>query len=386
MMMKVCILTVVHSSFDVRIFHKEAKSLAKAGYDVVIIAQNNKEETVEGIKIIPLIIPLPKPKNRLERMFLLTLRCLIKALKQNANVYHLHDPELLPVGMLLKLITKAKVVYDVHEDYAKQILSKPYLPKFARKPVAWAIYILEILVPRVFDGVITATDDILTNFLNHKRAMTVKNFPVLSDFAKTGKNIRHSGDMFNLIYVGGITEIRGITQVIQALEFINSQKRVKLILYGKFYPQGYEKQIKSLKGFEKVEYPGWIRPHEIPEKMAQADVGIVCFLPEPNHINALPNKLFEYMVCGLPVIASNFPLWKEIVEGNGCGVCVNPLNPEEIAQAVEYLIDHPDEAKQMGENSRKAVKERYNWELMEGQLIKFYKDLGGAKDEKNQDR
>ncbi|MEW6608434.1 MAG: glycosyltransferase [bacterium] len=113
----------------------------------------------------------------------------------------------------------------------------------------------------------------------------------------------------------------------------------------------------------------------MPAKMAQAEVGIVCFLPEPNHINAMPNKLFEYLSCGLPVIASNFPLWKEIVEGNNCGICVNPLNPRDIAQAIEYLMEHPDEAKQMGENGRKAVEERYNWELEEERLIGLYKKL-----------
>ncbi|MFH1562470.1 MAG: glycosyltransferase family 4 protein [Nitrospirota bacterium] len=380
--MKVCLVSTVHSPFDVRIFHKEAKTLAKAGYEVVLIAQNDKEEIVDGIKIIP----LPKPGNRLERMFLLTFRCLIKALHQKADVYHLHDPELLPVGLALKLITKSKVIYDVHEDYGKQILSKSYLPEGTRGFVAIAVKIIEGVISRIFDGIVTATDDIFTNFPNHKRVVVVKNFPVLSDFTEIRKDNRPDSDTFNLIYVGGLTEIRGVTQMIQALEFINFQKGVKLTLYGKFYPPSYEEQIRSLKGFEKVEYPGWIKPQDIPEKIVHADIGIVCLHPVINYLTALPVKLFEYMACGLPVIASNFPLWKEIVEGNNCGVCVNPLNPREIAKAVEYLIDHPDEAKRMGENGRKAVEERYNWELMEERLIKLYKDLEGAKDEKNQDR
>lgn len=369
--MKVCLLSSVHPPFDVRIFHKEAKTLLKAGYDVVIIAQNDKEEIVDGIKIIP----LPKPKNRLERMVLLTLRYLIKALKQNANVYHLHDPELLLVGLVLKLITKSKVIYDVHEDYGKQILSKSYLPEGTRGFVAIAVKIVEGVIAKTFDGIVTATDDISNNFSTHKRAVAVKNFPVLSDFTEIRKDNRHNSDTFNLIYIGGITEIRGITQIIQALEHINPQKRVKLTLYGKFYPIIYEEQVKKLKGFEKVEYHGWLDPQEIPHKMVQSDIGIVCFLPEPNHINAMPNKLFEYMACGLPIIASNFSLWKEIVEGNNCGICVNPLNSKEIARVIEYLIDHPDEAKRMGENGRKAVEERYNWEKESEKLLKVYAEL-----------
>lgn len=137
--MKICLLSSVHQSFDGRIFHKEAKTLAKTGYDVILIAQNDKEEIVDGIKIVS----LPKPKNRLERMVLLTPLCLIKALKQKANVYHFHDPELLFVGILLRLFTKAKIIYDVHEDYGKQILSKLYLPKFTRWAIASAVNTIE---------------------------------------------------------------------------------------------------------------------------------------------------------------------------------------------------------------------------------------------------
>ncbi|MEW6608433.1 MAG: glycosyltransferase [bacterium] len=250
--MKVCILTVVHPSFDVRIFHKEAKSLAKAEYDIVLIAQSDKEETVDGIKIIP----LPKPKNRLERMGLLIFRCLIKALKQKANVYHFHNPELLFVGVMLKLMTKAKIIYDVHEDYAKQILSKPYLPEWTKYSIAWLVNKVEKVISRTFDAIVTATDDISNNFSYHKRIVTVRNFPVLSNFSLLNKT--DNSTIFNLIYVGGLVEIRGISQVIQSLEYI--QREVKLILCGKFYPAVYEEQVRSLKGFEKVEYQGWVRP------------------------------------------------------------------------------------------------------------------------------
>ena len=92
----------------------------------------------------------------------------------------------------------------------------------------------------------------------------------------------------------------------------------------------------------------------------------------PNHVNALPNKMFEYMSAGLPVIASNFPLWKEIVEGNKCGLTVNPLSPKEIAEAIRYLLAHPEEARKMGENGRKAVLEKYNWDNESRKLMVFY--------------
>ena len=109
--------------------------------------------------------------------------------------------------------------------------------------------------------------------------------------------------------------------------------------------------------------------------MSCSKAGIVTFHPLPNHIDAQPNKMFEYMSAGLPIITSNFPLWKEIVEGNNCGICINPLEPKEIAQAIEYIITHPKEAEQMGQNGKKAVLEKYNWGVEEKKLFEIYKEL-----------
>jgi glycosyltransferase involved in cell wall biosynthesis len=368
---KICVLTSVHPAFDTRIFHKECKTLANAGYNVTLIAQHEKNETIDGIKVIA----LPKPHNRIQRMAFLSCRILILALREKADIYHFHDPELLPVGVWLKLFTKAKVIYDVHEDYGKQILSKQYLPKLTIRFVGLFVSILEKLISRMFDGVVTATDDIANNFAGHKIAVAVKNFPILSNFTEIKKYNKDDNASFNLIYAGGLTEIRGVTQIVQSLEYINPEKQVTLTLYGNFYPPIYEKQIRSLKGFEKVEYLGWIESREIPEKMAQADVGIVCLHPITNYLAALPIKLFEYMAAGLPVIASNFPLWKEIVEDNNCGICVDPLNPKEIAKAVKYLMEHPELRKKMGQNGRRAVEEKYNWEKEAEKLLKVYRKL-----------
>lgn len=369
-MSKVCILTSVHPSFDTRIFHKEAKSLVKASYDVMLIAQHDKNEVVDGVKIVA----LPKPKNRLHRMLTLPSKAFRLALKQKADIYHFHDPELLTIGILLKIFTRKKVIYDVHEDYAKQTLSKPYIPKIARKVVALLINLIEYISSKFFDGIVTATDDILKNFSYHKKAVSIKNFPILTNFSDKRKN-NSNPDILNLIYIGGLSKIRGITEMVRALELINPDKKVKLILYGKFDSTDYEIEVRKLKGFEKVEYLGWIGPKKIPGLLIGADMGMVCFLPKPNHINSMPNKLFEYMAAGIPVVASKFPLWKEIVEGNNCGICVDPTNPKEIADAIQWLIEHSEEAWQMGENGRKAVSERYNWENEGKKLLDLYERL-----------
>jgi len=372
---RICHITTVHPPFDDRIFHKECRTLAKEGYKVYLIAKHDKEETVEGVNIIP----IPEAKNRMQRIILLSIKALSNALNLKADVYHFHDPELLPVGVLLKLLTGKKIIYDVHEDYSKQILSKYYISRIMRKSISYLIKMLEHISSLFFDGIVTATDDILRNFSYHKRAISVRNFPIIENFPDVKKINSDKKDVFNLIYIGGLTEERGIIQMVQSLEFAKSNKQLKLILCGEFDPPDLEVKVRSLKGFEKVEYLGWVDHKKISELLTKTDAGIVCLHPIPNYLTSLPVKLFEYMLAGLPVIASNFPLWKEIVEGNNCGICVNPLDPKDIAEAIKYLIEHPDEERKMGENGRKAVLEKYNWQKEGEKLIELYEKLLGER-------
>ena len=376
--MKACHLTTAHPPFDIRIFYKDCKTLVKAGYDVSLIAQHDKNEIVNGVQIIA----LPKAKNRPHRMFVLTLKAFWFALKQEADIYHFHDPELLPVGVLLKLFTNKKIVYDVHEDYTKQIPFKLYLPKIVRTSIAFLVGVIEYLSLKLFDGVITATDNILENVSCHGIAISIKNFPIASWYDTETRSQDDKGDVFKLVCVGNLTEARGITQIVGALELINSNKQGKLILCGKFYPTDYEATVRGLKGFEKVEYLGWLDPCDIPKLLKECNAGVACLHPLPNHITALPTKLFEYMAAGLPVIASNFPLWKEIVEGNRCGLTVDPSNTAEMTKAIEYLIEHPELCKEMGENGRKAVLENYNWRKESVKLLNMYEDLLGMENRK----
>jgi glycosyltransferase involved in cell wall biosynthesis len=365
---KVCILTSVHGPFDIRIFHKEAKSLAKAGYYVTLIAQHDRDEVVDGVKIVA----LPRPKNRFCRM-VGTWWVLRLAYRQKADIYHFHDPELLPVGLLLKLTTKGKVIYDVHEDYPTLILIKHWLPRILRRPVSLLFNLVEKSISTHLDYVITVVDPLSDKFKGDK-VVTVCNYPILEGIQPKSEYDFKSP---KLIYVGGLAKERGITEIVQSMEYLDFPRDIKLILCGTFDPASYEEEIRGLRGFERVEYLGWVDPENVPSKLAQAVVGIACLHPETEFVQMPTTKVFEYMAAGVPVIASNFPKWKEFIEATDCGITVDPLNPREIARAIEYLIDHPHEAEIMGRNGRKTVLENYNWETESKKLLTVYADLLG---------
>lgn len=369
---KICILTSVHPALDIRIFYKEAKTLVKAGYDVTLVAQHDKNETIDGIKIIA----LPKPKNRWERFFKLDRLTFKLASQQKAEIYHFHDPELIPWAVKLKKRTGAKIIYDVHENVPKQILDKEWIPKILRKIISTLFDFYEKRRAKNFDFIITVGEDMNERLKKvNSNVKTVKNFPDLEKFKNMERKTQevNNNKVFNLIYIGGITKIRGITQLVRAMEYL--PENVKLVLLGKFSPEGYKEEIRNLEGWSKVEFLGWIPFKDVADHLIKADIGLACLHPLKRYQVALPTKLFEYMAASLPVVASNFPLWREIIEGNGCGICVNPLEPKEIAKAVEYLIEHPKEAKEMGENGRRTVLEKYNWEAESKKLLNIYKEL-----------
>jgi len=378
---KVCVLSTVHPAIDGRIFHKQAKTLVQEGYDVTLIAQHDKDEIVDGVKIVA----LPKPRNRFTRIFGLTWRAGRLAWKQYADVYHFHDPELLLVGVPLKIFTRAKVIYDVHENVPKQILNKAWLPPWSRKFLALAYALGEGACLPFIDRIVIAEDSYIKNFRGRKNIVVIRNYPLLSYFRirRETKNgtIRQPEDAFEMIYVGGVTRLRGAVELIKALRIINFDhyKKVKLHLVGPLMPTSLKTELSALVqeyGLQgDVSILGPVSHEEVAESLAKAHVGVAILHPDPNYVESLPTKLFEYMAAGLPVIASNFPLWKEIVEGNECGLCVNPLNPKELAEAIEYLITHPEEARRMGENGRRAVEEKYNWEREAEKLLAVYKGL-----------
>ena len=234
--MHCCIITTVHPPFDNRIFHKEAKSLVKAGYRVTLIAQHHRQETVNGIEILP----LPKSYNRAARM-LRTFIALKLSLEQKADVYHFHDPELIPVGLILKLLGK-KVIYDVHEDYPAQIITKHWIPIILRKPLSILMDILEKISAKIFDGIVVANDYHKERFPINKR-IVISNLPSLEYFKEIMKPRKVFSEPPVAIYTGSLSRKRGIKQVVEAFSLL---KGVELWLVGGFDEQSFQKEMDSL--------------------------------------------------------------------------------------------------------------------------------------------
>ncbi|MBW1821139.1 MAG: glycosyltransferase family 4 protein [Deltaproteobacteria bacterium] len=369
--MKICILTSVHYPFDTRIFHKEAKSLLKAGYDVALIAQHDKDEIVEGIRIVP----LPKPRNRIERMTRTVWQVYRKALKIDADIYHFHDPELMPLGLLLKLQRK-KVIYDIHENVPKQIKNKQWIYHWCRDIISKIICCVErfclLGIPVIF-----AEDSYRNDYFWIKQYTTVLNMPLINQLFYL-KNVAQKTVGDSVGYIGGVSEERGSLVTIEALRILKAQGvELRFECVGPI-EKSHERQLFKLCGkynLHNVVFHGRMLAYEGWPVIAQCDMGLAVLHPTPNYVESYPTKIFEYMAMGLPVIASNFKLYRKIVEGSECGICVDPLDPEEISGAIRWIIEHPFEARRMGENGRRAVEEKYNWDKESEKLLALYRNL-----------
>jgi glycosyltransferase involved in cell wall biosynthesis len=295
-----------------------------------------------------------------------------RAIAQHGILYHFHDPELIPVGLVLRALGK-RVVYDVHEDLPRQILSKYWIPPILRGVVAKTAALAEWVAGKAMSGIVAATPAIARRFPPHK-TVVVQNFPLLFEFAH-GEEAPYSSRPMLIAYVGGITAIRGAVEMVRAMEHLPEDPGARLVLAGTFSPPELEAEVRKLPGWRHVDFLGWQARSGVSHLLASSRVGLVLFHPEPNHLEAQPNKLFEYMAAGIPVVASNFPLWREIVEGEKCGLTVDPLDPKAIAEAIRWLLEHPEEAEEMGKRGRRAVVEKYNWEREAEKLLDLYRKL-----------
>ena len=369
----ICHLTSVHPRNDTRIFLKMCRSIAAHGYNtVLIVADGQGDESVAGVHIYDVGA---QPGRRIQRMIQTTRRIFRRAVLVDANIYHIHDPELIITGLQLQR-RGHRVIFDSHEDVAADILDKTYLASPLRKSISFLYSVFEQISCKYFDAIIGATPWIRDKLrVINPNTYDINNYPVIDEFNDC-VNSDWSNRHLSVCYIGGIYEISGVVNVIHAMDLCNSA--VTFDLAGHFTSEVLRDNIQQYKGWSNVRYHGYLRRSEAVQLMSTCRAGIVTYKPAANHIAAQPNKMFEYMSAGIPVIASNFPLWRSIIEDNNCGICVDPLNPNEIAAAIDIIITDEYHARQMGENGRKMILERYNWAAEERKLLNIYENLLGV--------
>ena len=368
----ICHMTSVHPVTDVRIFYKECQSLAKAGYNISLIAPEAKSEKKEGVRIIGIST---SKRGRFFRMTVDAWRVFQAALKEDAQNYHFHDPELIPGGLLLRILGN-KVIYDIHEDNPLNIQSRYWLPLWMRKPVSWLFKRFENFSARYFNCLVSAEPAVAERFESiNNNTFIVQNFPLLYELSITENEIPWQDRLDATVYSGGIDLSYGIREMVEAIELVQRRLDAHLILAGRFSPESLKRKIQNLPGWRNVEYRGFLSRKKLAKLLRTVKAGFVLRHPEPRIQVTYPTKLFEYMSASIPVIVSDFPLWREIVERAGCGLLVNPLDSRAIADSVVYLLEHPEEAEAMGKRGRKAVEERYNWSIEEKKLLSLYENI-----------
>lgn len=368
-MVKVCHITSAHDPEDIRIFQKECISLKENGYDVYLVERGNSY-VKNGVHIIGVGFP---SGGRLSRMTTFARKTYRAALDVDADIYHLHDPELLVYALKLKRKGK-KVIFDSHEKYSEQLKRKPYLPNWCSRMIAAMYTHFEKYVLKKIDGLIFPS---LRNGVHPFEGMcrhitTVNNVPRLEElYDRYDPSAVKKPN--SIVYIGGLSHPRGITSLVKAAGIANCT----VYLGGAFSPPSYEDDLKRLPEFSCVCHLGQLSRPQVLETTQSCLIGYSAslFAGQYNKDDNLATKAYECMSLGLPVILTCSPYNKKITQQYEFGICVDPSNPEEIAAAIQYLLENPEEARRMGENGRRAIKEEFNWGVEEQKLFALYEDI-----------
>jgi hypothetical protein len=356
---------------DHRAFSKEAEPAAAEGLQVSVVAPHGIRGSKDGVELIP----LPRWNNRLVRV-LMSQTLIFKALRQRASLYHFHDPELIPVGLLLKILFRKRVVYDTREDYPAMMLLKVYIPKPLRTLLGAALSRLEALAARVLDGIIMADPFTLRRLARVGRSnkLVFYSFPSYKMFPPPS---RDETKPFDLVYRGGLSERCGTFLLLDAVRaLVDGGRALSVLLLGYFDDQ-HSKQLLE-EAIRRLHLQGYIRLQgrighdQMAEALGQARIGVCPLQPIPKFQCNIPVKVFEYWACGLPVVASDLPPIRPFFRNHESGLLFKPGDVRQLSQAIGWLLDHPSEATQMGMRGRQAVLERYNNSQEVQKLLSFY--------------
>lgn len=375
-MRKVCIISTVHNALDNRIFYREACTLLKAGYQVSLVAVHDKLETRQGITIIPI-----KRLSRNQRP-ILWWKVMHIALSAKADIYHIHDPELLLVSPLIKLLAHKPVIYDIHEANADFIETKEDIPYIFRHFLAWLFRWLEPIMARLQNGLIFADDQIAKSFTRVKRPKTTLfNFPEQSFLDNAFELSRHPHERQPIIlHLGGQKRFRGTDLMLDSFQqVLYSVPQAHLVLVGAFSPASLEvefrAEIERRNMTDSITITGQVPFVEISRYLVQASIGWIPWMPVSKNLKNIPTKLFEYQAFALPVVSSDLPSIQPFIEHRKTGLLVKADDSSAHAEAIVELLTNQSLASFIGKNGQNAVRGHYRWSDMEQRLLALYQQV-----------
>ncbi len=371
---KVVHLTTTHFADDARIFTKECVGLAQAGHDVALVIPDNRYRTADGRPVRRQgvdIVAVERPVGLLPRLLKTGFSVLRAAIRQKGDVYHFHDPELIPGGLLLRLMGKT-VIYDVHEDLPRDLMTRAWIPLRLRPVLAGVARVLEWTAGKTMSGVVAATPIIGQRFPARKTVL-VQNFAMAAEFADDAAP--PYAERRGVAFVGTITETRCAVEVVEAIGKVGSSPEATLLMAGSMGSTELQQRMEALPGWPRVDFRDRQDRAGVKRLLGESRVGLVLYHPTRNYQEAQPVKLYEYMAAGIPLIVADFPYMRSVVEESRCGLCVPPCDTDAVAAAIDWIFAHPEEAEAMGRRGREAIRARYSWENEQRTLIQLYERI-----------
>jgi glycosyltransferase involved in cell wall biosynthesis len=367
---KICHVISGYFRNDPRVFQRQCKSIIKAEYEVSILTNDGgSNEILDDIYIYSCGRFW---KNRIKIILFAKHQFFKKAIEIDADIYQLHSPELISLGLELKRRGKI-IIYDAHEDLPKHILEKDWIPSFLRKPISLIIDAYMKRALKKYDEIISPHSHVVDYLVNVN-----KNVTLITNFAKFDSSLNYDLSHYlsreNSICYSGTVYLHSNQEFI--LDAISNIENLKYQIVG-FIDKNHKKQLSERKGFEKLLFLDRIPWEELNNFYSKSLIGMVIIDYKQNLGNKkgtyAVNKMFEYMQAGLPIICSDYDLWKDVVNKYKCGICVEPQNTRQIEDAIRYLIGNKEKAYEMGQNGRKGVREEYNWSTQEREYLKIFR-------------
>jgi glycosyltransferase involved in cell wall biosynthesis len=369
----VCHLSPIESRRDDRAFSRQSRPLVAYGVHPTILGPHSDYGQVQGVEFIS----ISKSRSRAVRI-LSASRILRSALQQNADLYHVHSPELIPAALLLKFVFGKKVVYDTREDFPSMMLTKAYLPVSLRPLASRFVAIVERLAARSVDAFITADSGTLRPHAKagKSRKLVFYNFPNLQYFPEPAP----VNKSFDLVYRGGLSERAGTFVLLNSLRLLKDRGiPARLLMFGYTDNQQTEQTIRKALcalGIEELVTLRGVIPHEdMAATLSQARIAVCPLQKIPKFLNNIPVKVFESWACGLPVIATDLPPIRPFFGKRPYGVLVKPGDAEELANAISQMLSSPRLLAEYGRQARGAVLERYNLSFEIRKLLSLYKEV-----------